>query len=151
MISMTAEYALRAITWMASRTEVAVGTRDIAEATHVPIGYMSKVLQGLARAGLVRSRPGRSGGFVLGRAPEAISVLDIVQAIDPIQRIQHCPLGHSQHEGQLCPLHRRLDQAVAMVEQAFAGTTIAELTREAEQNEVLCTHAGPPGAAPTTE
>lgn len=141
MISLTAEYALRAVVWLASRPDTAVGTRDIAKATQVPVGYMSKVLQALARETLVRSRPGRSGGFVLGRKPEAISVLDIVQAVDPIQRIKRCPLGHRQHNGELCPLHRRLDQAVAMVERAFAESSVAELVGEARSPEPLCTTA----------
>lgn len=149
MISMTAEYALRAIAWMAGREETAVGTKDIAEATQVPVGYLSKVLQGLARAGLVRSRPGRTGGFVLGRPAGAISVLDIVQAVDPIQRIERCPLGRAQHAGRLCPLHRRLDQAVAMVEQAFASTTIAQLSTEAAQEQVLCTQSSLAGGGPS--
>ncbi len=138
MISLTAEYALRAVVWIAGRPDTAVGTRNIAEATQVPVGYMSKVLQVLARTDLVRSRPGRSGGFVLGHNPEAISVLDIVQAVDPIRRIDRCPLGHRQHNGKLCPLHRRLDQAVAMVERAFAESTIGELVAEAARQDVLC-------------
>lgn len=141
MISLTAEYALRAVVWIAGRPNTAVGTRDIAQAAQVPVGYMSKVLQSLARAGLVRSRPGRSGGFVLGRTPDAISVLDIVQAVDPIQRIDRCPLGLRGHNGKLCPLHRRLDQAVAMVERAFAESTLAELVAEAVEDNILC--AGP--------
>lgn len=138
MISLTAEYALRAVVWIAGRPDTAVGTRDIAEATQVPVGYMSKVLQALARTDLVRSRPGRSGGFVLGRKPDAISVLDIVQAVDPIQRIERCPLRHRQHKAKLCPLHRRLDQAVAMVERAFAESTIGELVAEAAGQDALC-------------
>ena len=138
MISLTAEYALRAIVWIAGRPDAAVGTREIAGATQVPVGYMSKVLQALARFDLVRSRPGRSGGFVLGRKPEAVSVLDVVQAVDPIQRIKRCPLGYDQHNGKLCPLHRRLDQAVAMVERAFGESTIAELVAEAAGRNALC-------------
>lgn len=138
MVSLTAEYALRAIVWIARRPGKALGTRGIAEATQVPVGYMSKVLQALARSGLVRSWPGRRGGFVLGREPEAISVLDVVQAVDPIRRIERCPLGHRQHDDNLCPLHRRLDQAVALVERAFAESTIAELVAEAATAEVLC-------------
>jgi Rrf2 family transcriptional regulator, nitric oxide-sensitive transcriptional repressor len=148
MISMTAEYALRAIAWMAGREDTAVGTRDIAEATQVPVGYMSKVLQGLAKAGLVRSRPGRTGGFVLGRPATVISVLDIIQAVDPIHRVERCPLGRSQHQGRLCPLHRRLDQAVALVEQAFGSTTIAQLSAEAAQEQVLCAAQVPTGEGP---
>ena len=147
MISLTAEYALRAIVWIASRADVAVGTRDIAEATEVPVGYMSKVLQELARADLVRSRPGRSGGFVLSRKPDEISVLDVVNVVDCVERIERCPLGRRHHQGKLCPLHRRLDQAAAMIEQAFADSTIAELAAEAAEEDALCRHQQ---AAPRT-
>lgn len=145
MISLTAEYALRAIVLMASRPATAVGTRGIADATQVPVGYLSKVLQALARVGLVRSRPGRSGGFVLGREPKAISVLDIVQAVDPIQRVRRCPLGRREHSGKLCPLHRRLDHAVALVERAFRESTIAELVAEATDQRALCAANARPG------
>ncbi len=138
MISLTAEYALRAIVWIAGRPDAAMGTRDIAEATQVPVGYMSKVLQALARTHLVRSRSGRSGGFVLGRSPDEISVLDVVRAVDPFERIDRCPVGHREHKGELCPLHRRLDHAVAMVERAFAASTIAELVAEATDPSPLC-------------
>lgn len=146
MISLTAEYALRAVVWIAGRRDAAVSTRDVAEAAQIPVGYMSKVLQALARADLLRSRPGRSGGFVLARKPHAISVLDIVQAVDPIQRIKRCPLGYHQNGGGLCPLHRRLDQAVAMVERAFADSSIAELVAEAAGHETLYTSPGKPEA-----
>lgn len=144
MISLTAEYALRAVVWIAGRPDAAVGTRDIAEATQVPVGYMSKVLQSLARSHLVRSRPGRSGGFVLARKPGTISVLDIVQAVDPVQRIERCPLGHRLHNGKLCPLHRRLDQALAMIERAFADSSIAELMAEAADENSLCAASDTP-------
>jgi len=145
MISLTAEYALRAVVWIAGHPGTAVGTRGTAKAAQVPVGYMSKVLQALARADLVRSRPGRNGGFVLGRKPEQISVLDIVQAVDPIQRIERCPLGHREHNGRLCPLHRRLDQAVAMVERAFGESTLAELVAEAADNSAPCPAWTSPG------
>lgn len=138
MISLTAEYALRAIVWIAGRSDAAVGTREIATATEVPVGYMSKVLQELARADLVQSRPGRSGGFVLSRTPAEISVLDVVKAVDHIERIDRCPLGRRQHRGKLCPLHRRLDQAAAMIERAFADSTIAELAMETAEEDALC-------------
>ncbi|MBI4578184.1 MAG: Rrf2 family transcriptional regulator [Planctomycetes bacterium] len=150
MISLTAEYALRAVVWMACRPDAAVGTRDIAEATQVPVGYLSKVLQALARAGLVRSRPGRGGGFLLARRPAAIRVLDVVQAVDPIRRIERCPLGLRRHDGKLCPLHRRLDQTAAMVERAFAESTISELSEEAPDDKDLCTYHGHATAAPQT-
>lgn len=127
MISQTAEYALRTLVWLGGRPDEPVGTRQISEAAQVPPGYLSKVLQMLARAGLVISSPGRSGGFRLARAPEEITVLDGLQAVGPVQRIRECPLHLKSHGTDLCPLHRKLDDAMAQMETAFGQTTIAEL------------------------
>ncbi|MEZ4388513.1 MAG: Rrf2 family transcriptional regulator [Candidatus Krumholzibacteriia bacterium] len=138
MISQTAEYALRAMVWLASRPEQAHGTPQIARASQVPPGYLSKVLQKLARAGLVASTPGRSGGFRITRPATEISVLDVVNAVDPVQRIHTCPLGLRSHGTVLCPLHRRLDDAAAAMETAFAGSTLAELLREDTTSPPLC-------------
>lgn len=132
------EYALRAVVWLAAHPESTVSTPDIARSTKVPPGYMSKVLQSLARAGLVASNPGRTGGFRLARAPEAISVLDVVNAVDTFERIRQCPLGLKSHRHGLCPLHRRLDRVAGMVEQAYAETTIAEVVAETEPLKALC-------------
>ena len=130
MISRTAEYALRAVIWLASHPEEAVGTRTISESVQIPTGYLSKVLQILARAGIVTSTPGRSGGFRLTSPPEQISVLDVINAVDPIERIHSCPLHLRTHAQTLCPLHKRLDNAMAQLEDAFAQSTVAELLAE---------------------
>lgn len=138
-VSQTAEYALRAVVWLAREPERSVGTAQIARATHIPAGYLSRVLQILAQAGLVISNPGRSGGFRLARPAERITVFDIVNAIDPIRRIKKCPLANDAHRGELCPLHRRLDAAIAATENAFREATIAILLAESSPAEPLCT------------
>jgi Rrf2 family protein len=127
MISQTAEYALRAIVYLAGQKGQPRTTAQIAEVTRVPSGYLAKVMQSLGRSGLVRSRRGLNGGFTLIDDPRELSVLKIVDAVDPIRRYPGCPLGLVEHRRQLCPLHRRLDQAAAAVEQAFAETRVAEL------------------------
>jgi Rrf2 family nitric oxide-sensitive transcriptional repressor len=134
----SAEYALRAVVWLAAHPTMTLSTPQIAKCTQVPAGYMSKVLQILARAGLVESNPGRGGGFRLTRDPQHISVLDVVNSVDTLERIQHCPLGLSSHREELCPLHRRLDQIAAMVERAYAETTIAEIVAETSPVRALC-------------
>jgi Rrf2 family protein len=129
MFSQTVEYALRAIVYLASRPESAQTTPQIAAITKVPADYLSKVLQGLAAAGLVRARRGRDGGFTLAVPANRLTVYDVVEAVDPIRRIKSCPLGLKGHIN-LCPLHRRMDGAIAMVEQALRESTIAELLIE---------------------
>ena len=138
MISQTAEYALRAVVWLGGRPDEPVGTKQISQAAQVPAGYLSKVLQMLARAGLVVSTAGRSGGFRLTRRPEEISVLDVINAVDPIERIRECPLHLAGHGRDLCPLHRRLDDAMAQMETAFAQSTVADLLAEKTGVPPLC-------------
>ncbi len=106
--------------------------------TKVSPAYLSRVLQSLARAGLVKSTPGRSGGFRLTRSPKDISVLDVVNAVDPIRRIERCPLDIDDHGLNLCPLHRRLDAAIAATERVFRETSIGELLTDPSTSRPLC-------------
>ena len=127
MLSQTVEYALRAMVHLASLPpDNAVTSEVIADRTKVPKGYLSKILRDLVVAEMVVSQRGPSGGFTLARPSSKISILDVVNAVDPIDRIKKCPLGNPAHV-QLCPLHRRLDDAMAMVEREFARTTLAEV------------------------
>jgi len=130
VFSQTIEYAMRAVLALAAGDGSPMTTRQIAEAMKVPQSYLSKVLQSLVRGGLVFSTRGLKGGFVLTRPAADINLLEIMEVVNPIRRIEHCPLDLEGHSSQLCPLHRRLDQAMAMVQEAFAQTTLAELLSE---------------------
>ena len=134
MISQTAEYALRAIVYLADKCDVPQTTQQIADVTRVPAGYLAKVLQTLGRSGTVRAQRGLHGGFTLAVPPEKLTVLDVVQAVDPVQRIEHCPLGIPEHKS-LCPLHARLDATAAMVEETLGSSTIAELLSTSKRGD----------------
>ena len=138
MISQTAEYALRAVAALAGSPDEPMVTQRLAEATKVPAGYLSKVLQSLGRAGLVNSTRGVGGGFVLARPASEITIYDIVQAVDPLQRIRTCPLGLASHGVRLCPLHKRLDDAMKQVEDAFRASNLAEVLAEPTESKPLC-------------
>jgi Rrf2 family transcriptional regulator, nitric oxide-sensitive transcriptional repressor len=127
MISQTAEYALRAIVYLAMNSANAFTTQQISAQTKVPAAYLSKVLQSLVRARLVQSQRGLGGGFILSKLPEEINILEVLNAVDPIRRIRTCPLGIKAHGTTLCALHKKLDDATAVIELTFAGTTIAEI------------------------
>jgi Rrf2 family protein len=138
MLSQTVEYALRAATFLALTPEEPRTAEQIAEATRVPVAYLAKVMQSLARGGIVTSRRGVGGGFMLVLPPRDLPILQIVQAVDPIQRITFCPLGLASHGTHLCPLHRRLDQALEAMEKAFSTTTLAEVLAEPSPSVPLC-------------
>jgi Rrf2 family protein len=137
MLSKTAEYALRMVACLGrdcGRTESA---DRLAEQTQVPRRYLHTVLQDLVRADLVRSRPGPRGGYALARPPEEITILDVVDAVAPLPRIRHCPLGLSSHTN-LCPLHKELDRVYETAEASFSRVTIGQLLGSTGANVPLC-------------
>ncbi len=135
MITQTTEYALRAVVFLADQTEPKT-TNAIAKMTLVPAGYLSKVLQGLSKAGLVHSQRGLHGGFVLTKSPQELTVLTVVNAVEPIRRFHECPLG--LHGKNLCPLHRKLDDAAQAIEATFGDTTIADLNEVPKSRKPTC-------------
>jgi Rrf2 family protein len=137
MLSKTAEYALRAAVWLAQSPDEPASADHLAEVTQVPRRYLHKVLQDLVRDGLVRSQPGPGGGYSLARAPEKITILDIVSAVAPLERIKHCPLGLPSHT-KLCPLHRELDRVYAHAEEALGRVTLSKLVRSSSSLIPLC-------------
>jgi Rrf2 family nitric oxide-sensitive transcriptional repressor len=138
VFSQTVEYALRAAVHLASQAPAARTTDQIAAATLVPRAYLSKVLQSLARAGVVQSQRGLGGGMTLAKPPEELTILEVVNAVEPIQRIRTCPLGLAAHGVHLCPLHSRLDRALATVEVALGNSTLAEVLAEPTRSIPLC-------------
>lgn len=138
MLSQTAEYALRAVVALGTGRGGSMTTQQIASQTLVPAGYLSKVLQALGRAGLVEGQRGSGGGFVLARPAREITVLDVINAVDPVQRIERCPLERPEHKHRMCALHRRLDLGIALVEQVYGRTTIDELLDEPDAGHALC-------------
>jgi Rrf2 family protein len=149
VISQTVEYALRAVVHLASRNPVPQTTDQIAEVTRVPRAYLSKVLQALVRAGIAHSQRGLGGGIALAKPRSEVTILEVVNAVDPIGRIHTCPLGLPEHGTHLCPLHRRLDDAMATVETAFAGTTLAEILADPSRSVPLCNFPAKAGTSET--
>jgi Rrf2 family protein len=152
MFSQTVEYALRAVVHLAAEAPSPQTTDQIATATHVPRAYLSKVLQELTRADIVHSQRGIGGGMRLAKDPANLTILEVVNAVEPLGRIRQCPLGLAAHGVRLCPLHKRLDNALATVEAAFAQTTLAEILAEPSESRPLCEvplkqtrHRGVPG------
>jgi Rrf2 family protein len=105
-----------------------VQTRQVAEHLSVPTDSALKILQALARQGLIRSQLGRAGGYALDRPADQITLLDVFEAIDgPIT----AAVPVSEQDPALAPavqtLQRVADRAVAHIRAEWASTTIASL------------------------
>jgi Rrf2 family protein len=110
---------------------------DIAKATLVPPGYTVKVLQQLGRAGLSKGQRGRNGGFTLACDPFQVTLLEVVNAIDPLERITTCPLGRSDHQHTLCPLHKQIDHAIGELVQNLSSMSLQNVIEDCDGSS-LC-------------
>ncbi|MBI2479972.1 MAG: Rrf2 family transcriptional regulator, partial [Planctomycetia bacterium] len=130
MVSQTAEYALRAIIYLAYERDTPCTITEISFAIDAPSSCLSKVMKGLSRAGIVKSKRGLRGGFTLIRDPGELTILEVVNAVDAFQRIERCPLGKPAHTSGLCPLHRRMDNVMAAAERTLDATTFGDILEE---------------------
>jgi len=137
MLSSTVEYALSEVVHLASRQPTPCTTKDIASATGIPKDYLVKVIQSLNRQGIVITQRGIGGGVTLAKPAGQLTVLEVVNAIEPLRRYSACP-AKFQESGGLCSLHRHLDQALAMLESNFHNTTIAKLIALPEDAKAFC-------------
>lgn len=127
MFSKKVEYALRTCAYL-SQQETLRSTNEIAKHTKVPKAYLAKVIQLLVTQKILNSNRGNNGGVSLSKPAGDISVLEIVNAVQPIQRILKCPLGIPEHRKKLCPLHKKLDANIAATEEMFRHTFLSEMT-----------------------
>ena len=85
-ISKKAEYALRALAILAARSAAApVQAQELAEAGQLPVKFLEQILLGLKRSGLLRSKRGAGGGYLLSRAPDKISLAEVIQSVEGAQ------------------------------------------------------------------
>jgi Rrf2 family protein len=106
-LSQTAEYALRAMAWLASTSpEAPVRARDLSEGTQIPAQYLAKILRRLVVSGVLESRKGHGGGFSLARPADQISFRDVLLAVDAYPAEERCAFGWGECDASRpCPLH----------------------------------------------
>ena len=125
-----ADYAIRAMLAL-SRSPSAgpLSARRIAEEWSIPGRFLPQVLGDLGRAGLVRAEAGRNGGYRLGRAPDEISLLDVIEAVEGDSRRRTCVLrgGPCGVTGE-CAVHGVFADAQDALLGTLAEAHLAELT-----------------------
>src|SRR6266576_2211773 len=97
MLSITSQYALRALSHLARLTDRAVLCRDLAASVAIPANYLSKVLLTLRNAGLVDTTRGSGGGYRLRRPAHEIHLIDVVELFEEVSRTKpSCFLGRTR-------------------------------------------------------
>jgi Rrf2 family protein len=138
-LSKKADYALIAMKHLATRPDSAsASAREIAEQYDIPIELLAKVLQRLARRGLLTSQQGTRGGYRLSRPSSVISVADVIQAIDGPLTVTACS-SDAENCGQYAkcsvrdPLWRIKDRIVA----ALATCSLEEMATDPSQEPAV--------------
>jgi Rrf2 family protein len=129
-LSKKADYALLALQHLASEGPSGVASaRTIAERFHIPVELLAKVLQHLVRHGLVTADRGVRGGYHLTRRADAISVAEVVQAVDgPITFTACSPLDVGCEQFATCTVRDPLWRVRARIVAALQQMTLAELS-----------------------
>jgi Rrf2 family protein len=134
MLTKTGLHAVRAVVALARLpADTYAGAASVAREIGAPPNYLGKLLQTLAREGLVQSQKGLGGGFRLARPPEDISLLDVVEPIEQVSRWSGCILGWPEcSDRSPCALHDRYKAVRDAYLRLLTQTTIATLLKKGE-------------------
>ena len=139
-VSEAASLALHSMVLLAVDEERVLSTPEMATCLDVSEAHLSKVLQRLSREGLVRSVRGPRGGFVVGRAGEEITLLEVYEAIEGPLGPSKCLFGTPICSGEKCILGGALESVHRQLRDYLAGTRLSELVDVFEGTR--CAQAG---------
>lgn len=128
MLSLTSEYALRALIHLAQHEEdCPMSGAHIAAETEIPPKYLSKILGDLARAGVLDSSPGKTGGFRLGRSAKKISLLEVLLPFEQFER-RRCPFGnHECSDLNPCNAHDKWKKVIETEQRFLRDTSVYDI------------------------
>jgi Rrf2 family protein len=125
------KYALQALVHLAGREGGGPALlRDVAEAEGIPPSFLAKIMQQLARKGLLRSAKGPGGGFTLNRPAGKVSVREVVEAVDGLDAVELCCMRLEACDSDSpCPLHEAWKEVQERIVLLLEGTTLEDLAR----------------------
>ena len=129
LYSRASEYAVAALVHLAKspRGEY-VHVKDIAREENLPAGFLSGLLQRLSKDGIVSSRKGLNGGFALSVDPDAVSLFEVVCAVDGMPCCDRCAMGYPACSAENpCEMHNSWTEVREQVREFLRLTTIGEL------------------------
>jgi len=126
-LSKKADYGLIAMKHLAMHSEESISAREIAAEYRIPAELLAKVLQKLARKGLLVSQHGMNGGYILARDPAQISIVEVLEALEGPISITPCERGDDCQQLQMCSVRDPLLKIKAKVVRVLGDTSIYEL------------------------
>ncbi|PYU06961.1 MAG: SUF system Fe-S cluster assembly regulator [Acidobacteria bacterium] len=134
-LSKKADYGLIAVKHLAThRNALAYSAAEIADQYGISGTLMAKVLQKLAREGVLQARHGAAGGYQLARDPEQISALDVISAIDGPVLITSCVTNHGNCDATpRCSVREPLRRVNESILQVLSSVTISQMSEDPQE------------------
>ena len=132
-LTQATDYAFRAVLHLATSSEEIVRAQIIAEKEEIPMRFLLKIMRSLIGVGIVKSYRGVEGGYGLGRPAEAITLWDVVEAVEGPSTINRCLKSKeycSKNWSQPCPVHQALNKIQKSLETELKGYNFSELAKE---------------------
>ena len=127
------EYATQAVLYLALQYPGVLTIHDIAQRHHIPLKYLEQILAELKRGGVLESRRGVNGGYTLARAPEQISVGEVLRIVDGAFAESSCihneAMGGVCVEGQSCGLKQTWRDVQDAVEKILFATSFEDVRK----------------------
>jgi Rrf2 family protein len=147
-----ADYGLMALKYLAEQAMESAGSgtgngarsaKDIADAYHIPPQLLAKILQTLARAGLLVSHAGTNGGYALARPASEVSAFEVIRAIDGPLFITSCITIHGTCDlAGHCTIKEPLRKVNDSIKELLSAIRIADLAEAPEMGEPAATVGG---------
>jgi Rrf2 family protein len=133
-----ADYGLMAMKHLAEHADQgACSAKDVAEAYGIPQEALAKILQRLAKVGLIRSQHGMNGGYTLTRDPKMISAFEVIKAIDGPLFITSCVTVRGEcGQSDRCTIREPLRKVNESIEQVLKNIKISQMKEELEVIQV---------------
>jgi Rrf2 family protein len=134
MLSSSCKYAIRASLYIAlnSDTQKRIGIKKISEELDLPAPFMGKILQSLARKGILVSTKGPNGGFNLARPAERIRLMEIIEVIDGPEAFNRCVMGLRTcgEQNKQCVFHEKYSGLRNDMREMFRRETLERLIKD---------------------
>lgn len=141
ILSNSCKYGIRAVIYLALNDDDGrkIGIKKISHDLDIPMPFLGKILQNLARNKILVSTKGPHGGFGLNKKPEEISMLDIIKVIDGLDLFNECLIGlkscsKKDKNSTPCPTNRKFKPIADQMYEFFKNETIGNLKNEVEES-----------------
>jgi Rrf2 family protein len=136
MITNASKYAIRAVVYLAENAskDCKLGAKEVAENVDLPQYFIAKILQQLAKGGIINSVKGPQGGFYLNKEKLKHTMLDVIHYIDEGEVFTECFIGLKQcSDEKPCPVHHVVSPFKQQILSEL-GKTIDVFTKDVKEN-----------------